>query len=44
MGKKDLAMAAYHKVLEPPIRDADDQDRKKEAEERLKKMGKPLFR
>ena len=39
MGKKDLAVAAYTKVLELPIRDADDQDHKKEAEERLKKMG-----
>jgi tetratricopeptide (TPR) repeat protein len=44
MGEKDLAVAAYHKVLELPIRDADDQDHKKEAEERLKKMGKPPFR
>jgi len=39
MGKKDLAVAAYNKVLELPIRDADDEDHKKEAEERLKKMG-----
>ncbi len=44
MGKKDLAVAAYSKVLELPIRDADDEDHKKEAEERLKKMGKPVFR
>jgi tetratricopeptide (TPR) repeat protein len=39
MGKKDLAAAAYTKVLELPIGDADDEDHKKEAEERLKKMG-----
>jgi hypothetical protein len=39
MGKKDLAVAAYSKVLELPIRDADDDEHKKEAEERLKKMG-----
>ena len=39
MGKKDLAVAAYSKVLELPIKDADDEDHKKEAEERLKKMG-----
>jgi tetratricopeptide (TPR) repeat protein len=38
MGEKDLAVAAYGKVLELPIRDADDGDHKKEAEERLKKM------
>lgn len=39
MGGKDLAVAAYNKVLELPIKDADDEDHKKEAEERLKKMG-----
>ncbi len=39
MGKKDLAVAAYNKVLELPIKDADDEGHKKEAEERLKKMG-----
>jgi len=44
MGKKELAVEAYSEVLELPIRDADDQDHKKEAEERLKKMGKPVFR
>jgi tetratricopeptide (TPR) repeat protein len=44
MGKKDLAVAEYRKVLELPIGDADDQDHKKEAEERLKKMGKAVFR
>lgn len=44
MGKKDLAVAAYRNVLELPIGDADDQDHKKEAEERLKKMGRPVFR
>jgi tetratricopeptide (TPR) repeat protein len=44
MGKEELAVAAYSKVLELPIRDADDEDHKKEAEERLKKMGKPVFR
>ena len=44
MGKKELAVAAYSKVLELPIKDADDEDHKKEAERRLKKMGKPVFR
>jgi predicted TPR repeat methyltransferase len=44
MGEKDLAVKAYTKVLKLPIRDADDEDHKKEAEERLKKMGKPVFR
>ncbi len=44
MGKKDLAVAAYKKVLELPIKDADDEDHKKKAEERLEKMGKPVFR
>ena len=39
MGKKDLAVAAYSKVLELPIKDADDEDHKKEAEKRLKKKG-----
>ncbi len=39
MGKKDLAVAAYNKVLELPIKDADDEDHKKEAQERLKKIG-----
>ena len=43
MGKKDQAEAAYSKVLELPVRDADDQDHKKEAKDRLKKMGKPGF-
>jgi tetratricopeptide (TPR) repeat protein len=38
MGEKDLAVAAYNKVLELPIRDADDEDHKKEAEARLQKM------
>jgi hypothetical protein len=36
MGKKDLAVAAYNQVLELPVKDADDEDHKKEAEERLK--------
>lgn len=44
MGKEDLAVAAYNKVLELPIKDADDEDHKKEAEERLKKLGRPFFR
>ena len=39
MGKKDLAVAAYKKVLELPLRDADDEDHKKEAEERLRNLG-----
>ncbi|MGD8229119.1 MAG: hypothetical protein PVH82_14250 [Desulfobacteraceae bacterium] len=43
MGEKDLAVKAYTKVLKLPIRDADDEDHKKEAEERLRKMGKPVF-
>lgn len=39
MGRKDLAAAEYNQVLELPVKDADDEDHKKEAEERLKKMG-----
>ena len=35
MGKKDLAEAAYSKALKLPIRDADDEGHKKEAEEQL---------
>jgi hypothetical protein len=37
MGEKSLAVQEYRKVLEMPIKDADDKDHKKEAEERLKK-------
>jgi len=39
MGEKGLAVAAYNQVLDLPVRDADDEDHKKEAGERLKKMG-----
>jgi tetratricopeptide (TPR) repeat protein len=39
MGEKDLAVEEYNQVLELPVKDADDEDHKKEAEERLKKMG-----
>jgi hypothetical protein len=39
MGKKDLAVAEYNKVMKLPIKDSDDEDHKKEAEERLKKLG-----
>jgi hypothetical protein len=39
MGKKDLAVPEYNQVLELPIKDADDEDHKKEAEARLQKMG-----
>lgn len=39
MGKKELAVAEYRKVMELPIKDADDENHKKEAEERLKKIG-----
>jgi len=39
MGKKEPAVAEYRKVLELPIKDADDEDHKKEAEDRLKKLG-----
>jgi Tfp pilus assembly protein PilF len=35
MGKKDFAAAEYRQVLELPIKDADDDDHKKEAEERI---------
>ena len=37
MGEKILAVQEYHEVLELPIKNADDEDHKKEAEERLKK-------
>jgi hypothetical protein len=37
MGEKTLAGQEYREVLELPIKDADDEDHKKEAEERLKK-------
>jgi tetratricopeptide (TPR) repeat protein len=37
MGEKTLAGQEYREVLEMPIKDADDEDHKKEAEERLKK-------
>jgi Tfp pilus assembly protein PilF len=39
IGEKGLAVKEYRKVLELPIGDADDEDHKKEAEKRLKKMG-----
>jgi tetratricopeptide (TPR) repeat protein len=39
MGKRELAVMEYNKVMNLPIKDADDEDHKKEAEERLKKMG-----
>lgn len=38
MGKKEPAVGEYRKVLELPIKDADDEDHKKEAEDRLKKI------
>ena len=37
MGEKTLAVQEYREVLELPIKDADDEGHKKEAEERLKK-------